>query len=213
MRTRILNIVDNLMTEEQLNTALNVLNNSGLIAFPTETVYGLGCDIENPLSIREIYSVKGRSFEKPLAAHISDISQVHSLCREIPDEFFKLAQFFLPGPLSIVLKKKKTVSDLLTAGLDTIGIRYPSNKVCSQLIKGFGRPLAATSANISGSISPINGKQVMEELNNRIPLLIDAGVTEEMTESTVISLTSEPMLLRKGSVPVESIESVLGVKL
>jgi L-threonylcarbamoyladenylate synthase len=138
------------------------------------------------------------------------LEQVELFCEEIPDEFYLLAKKFLPGSLSVVLRKKKSVSDLLTAGLDTVAIRFPGNEMAIDLIESFGRPLAATSANISGGKSPSNAVQVYEELQDKIPLIIDGGETEEGKDSTVISLASKPAVLRHGVVPVSEIEEVLG---
>ncbi len=207
MKTKILAIDK---SNDVINNALNILGNSGVVAFPTETVYGLGADYSDELAIKKIFDVKGRSFAKPLAAHIASLEQVPLLCRDIPDDFYKLAKAFLPGPISIVLKKKKSVSNLLTAGFDTLAIRFPDNEIAIELINRYGKPLAATSANISGRKSPINAEDVYEELREKIPLIIDGGETSCKLESTVISLIEQPKILRPGAVRIEAIEDTLG---
>jgi L-threonylcarbamoyladenylate synthase len=196
--------------ENVINDAVEILRKSGVVAFPTETVYGLGCSYSDETAIKKIYDIKGRSFTKPLAAHIASLEQVAMLCQDIPESFYKLAEIFLPGPLSIVLNKKPFVSDMMTAGLNTLAIRFPKNDAALKLINAFGSPLAATSANISGGKSPYNALQVAEQLNGRIQLIIDGGETEEKTDSTVISLAGEPSLLRQGAVPVSEIEAIIG---
>ena len=196
-----------------IDEAVEILKNSGVVAFPTETVYGIGCDYSDEAALKKIYEVKGRSFTKPLAAHISKLDEVKILAEKIPDEFYKLAENFLPGPLSIVLNKRNSVSDIMTAGLDTVAIRFPANKTALDLISTFGKPLAATSANISGNKAPITAEDVSADLTGKIPLIIDEGKTSEKMESTVISLVNQPKLIRQGAVPVEEIENILGSKL
>ena len=204
----------NFNDDSSFASAVNILKQSGVIAFPTETVYGLGCNMYDDKAIEEIYKIKGREFNKPLSAHISLIDQVHQLSDDIPDEFYLLAEAFLPGPLAIILKKSKKVSNLMTANLDTIGIRFPDDAICNKLISMFGVPLAATSANISGNVSPITGENVMEQLNGKIPLLLDNGETKYKKESTIISLAGgEPQIIRIGAIKISQIESVLQIKL
>ena len=208
MQTRIVNINKNSIQE-----AIEILKNSGIVAFPTETVYGLGCDFSDTTALKKIFEVKGRSFSKPLAAHISKLEEVEMLADDIPNIFFELAEKFLPGPLSIVLKKKEGVSEIMTAGMNTVAIRFPSDNTAHQLISQYGKPLAATSANVSGRKAPISAKYVLAELNNKIPFIIDGGETKFKIESTVISLVDEPLLLREGAISVSKIEEVLKIKL
>ncbi len=208
MQTRIININKNSIQE-----AIEILKNSGIVAFPTETVYGLGCDFSDTAALKKIFEVKGRSFSKPLAAHISKLEEVEMLADDIPNIFFELAEKFLPGPLSIVLKKKEGVSGIMTAGMNTVAIRFPSDNTAHQLISQYGKPLAATSANISGRNGFISAKDILSEFDNKIPIIIDGGVTKYKIESTVISLVGEPLLLREGAISVSKIEEVLKIKL
>lgn len=208
MLTRIVNINKNSIQE-----AIEILKNSGIVAFPTETVYGLGCDFSDTTALKKIFEVKGRSFSKPLAAHISKLEEVEMLADDIPNIFFELAEKFLPGPLSIVLKKKEGVNEIMTAGMNTVAIRFPSDNIAHQLISQYGKPLAATSANISGRNGFISAKDILSEFDNKIPMIIDGGVTKYKIESTVISLVDEPLLLREGAISVSKIEEVLKIKL
>ena len=210
MQTKIVNFTKN---KNIITEAIDILRVGSVIAFPTETVYGIGCDFRNNEAIKKIYQIKGRSFDKPLAAHIGDFEQIKMLSDEIPDIFYRLAEVFLPGPLSIIIKKKQSVSDLMTSGLDTVAIRFPSNSFAIELIRNFGKPLAATSANISGGQSPVNSQEVYDQLSGKIPLIIDTGETIEKIASTVISIVGSPKILRVGAIKTEEIEAVLGQKL
>lgn len=196
-----------------IDEAVEILANSGVVAFPTETVYGLGCDYTDETALKKIFEVKGRSFNKPLTAHISKLEEIENLAEDIPNIFYRLADKFLPGPLSVILPKKNTVSDLMTSGLKTIAIRFPKNQTALNLISAYGKPLAATSANISGGISPLSAKEVLAELNSQIPLIIDDGETAEQKESTIISLVGQVEIIRQGAIPVEEIENILRRKL
>ncbi len=210
MQTKLVNFTKN---PNIITQAIDILNNSGVIAFPTETVYGIGCDFSKDTTVKKIYQIKGRAFNKPLAAHIGDFEQIKLLSDEIPDLFYRLAEAFLPGPLSIIIKKKNSVSDSMTSGFETVAIRFPANKCAIKLIKTYGKPLAATSANISGNKSPVNADEVFEQLNGKIPLIIDDGETINKIDSTVISLVGPPKILRIGAIEPEEIESVIGLKL
>lgn len=211
MKTEIINIVQD--QEYAKQRAINHLQKGEVIGFPTETVYGVGCDIFNIKAIEKIYKLKSRSSQKPLSAHIGHLDDVERLCSEIPDRFYILAKKFLPGPLAIILKKKKIVPDEATAGLSTIGIRYPDHKPITDIIREYGAPVAGTSANISGSKHSVNGKEVMNVFEGRIPLILDDGKTKYARESTVISLCEEkPKCFREGEVKIEQLEELLSVK-
>lgn len=198
-----------------LSKSNQCLKDGEVIAFPTETVYGLGAHIFQANAVMKIFEIKGRDFNKPMAAHISNLNQVELLAFDIPDEFYKLAEAFLPGALSIVLKKKPNVPDIVTAGFDTIAIRYPDNKIALELIENFGQPLAATSANISGKNSAKKVDEIVSEFRSIIPLIIDDGPTLYGIESTVISLVdiSKPRVFRQGQISLIDIESVLKRKI
>lgn len=207
MLTKILNIDKK---EIAISAAVEELNNSNVIAFPTETVYGIGCSIFDEEAIKKIYSIKNRDFAKPLGAYISNINQVYELCVNIPDDFFILSEKFLPGPLTIVLEKKSNIFDSVTAKLGTIGLRYSNNIILNEIISRFGMPLAGSSANISGSSSLSDAMSVYNELNGKIPLIIDAGTSKIGRESTVVSLAfGKISFIRIGAIPREEIMNCL----
>ncbi len=163
------------------------------------------------MAVSEIFKVKGRPQDNPLIAHISDISQIKKLAKDFPKSAQKLTKKFWPGPLTIVLKKKKVVSDIVTAGLDSVAIRMPNNKIALELIKQSKVPIVAPSANISGKPSPTTAKHVIEDLNNKISMIIDVGCCKVDLESTVIDFTSNTStILRPGYITKEDIEEVIG---
>ena len=190
--------------------AASLLKNGEVVAFPTETVYGLGALIFNPSAIHRIFQVKGRPTDNPLIAHISDFSQVSQIAIALPEDFHLLAKAFWPGPLTIVVRKHPLVPLIATAGLDSIGIRMPSHKMARQLISEIGHPLVAPSANLSGRPSPTDVQHVIEDLSDRIPAVLDGGRCEIGIESTVVSLLDEtPQILRPGCITKEDLEKVL----
>lgn len=206
MTTEIITLNDMLIDEGILNSIFEGYP----IAFPTETVYGLGAPISNNQGVKEIFRIKGRELTKPLAAHISNLEQVYGLSNAIPSDFFILAEHFLPGPLAIIIKKSDTIDELVTCGFDTISIRFPDSSIACQLIDMIGEPVAATSANLSGNLSATNAEAVYKELNGKIKYIIDGGITKYAQESTIISIISEiPVLLRNGVIKKSSIEEVL----
>ncbi len=196
--------------EKNLAEMCNLLRQGDILAFPTETVYGLGADIFNAQACKKIFVAKNRPAESPLTAHISDLSQVEKLCDNIPKQFYSLAEKFLPGPLSIILFAKPEIPSVVTANSGTLGIRFPDEKNCEALISSYGTPLAATSANISGKPSPINASFVMEDLAGKIAGVLDGGECKYKYESTIVSLTGElPIILRSGAISKEQLEEVL----
>jgi L-threonylcarbamoyladenylate synthase len=195
---------------DQIALAAEVLQKGELVAFPTETVYGLGAPIFNPEAIRKIYLAKGRPSDNPLIAHISSLDQIPQIARDIPPEFYLLAKAFFPGPLTVVLKRHPSVPSIVSGGLDTIAIRMPSHPIAQQLIKAVGQPLVAPSANLSGKPSSTTAQHVIADFEGKIGAVIDGGPTEFGVESTVVSLVAEPCLLRLGAIPQEAIEKVLG---
>lgn len=193
-----------------LKSCSDFLHNGEIIAFPTETVYGLGCDFFNEFAVKKIFEIKGREHNKPLTAHISDLKFIDDLAENIPYEFFLLAEKFLPGPLTIILKKNMSVPDIVTAGNDKIGFRFPDNQIAIDIINHFGKPLAATSANLSGQSPAIEIKDIINNFNNKIPLIIDGGLTIHKLASTVIDLSSKKFyILREGAISKFEIETVL----
>lgn len=194
-----------------LKKAARLLSRSSLVAFPTETVYGLGGNALDPNASLEIFKAKGRPSDNPLIVHISDICEVYSLAYDIPKSFFKLADAFWPGPLTIILKKSDIVPDSTTGGLPSVAIRMPSHPVARDLISACGFPIAAPSANSSGKPSPTSALHVKEDLDGKLPLILDGGECKIGIESTVLSLAEDkPLLLRPGAVTKEMIEEVIG---
>ena len=210
MVTRILKI-DKDNESKVIEEAGEVLKSGGLVAFPTETVYGLGGDALKEDAAHKIYSAKGRPSDNPLIVHIADLSALNELAYDIPDSAYKLADAFWPGPLTMIFKKKDIVPYGTTGGLDTVAIRMPSHPVAAKLIKDSGVYIAAPSANLSGRPSPTRAEHVIEDMDGRIDMIIDGGAIEIGIESTIIDMTSDvPMILRPGYVTADMIKKVLG---
>ncbi|MDD4878653.1 MAG: L-threonylcarbamoyladenylate synthase [Candidatus Nanoarchaeia archaeon] len=187
-----------------------IIKEGGLVAFPTETVYGLGADAFNSKAVEKIFEAKERPASKALIAHIADKKDVYKLSREVPKEAEMLMNKFWPGPLTIILKKSKIVPDAATAGLDTIAIRMPAHNVALALIREAKTPIAAPSANISGMPSPTDAEQVIEYMMGKIDVIIDSGDTDIGVASTVLDMTvNPPLILRQGALSKEEIEMVL----
>ncbi|WP_426610695.1 L-threonylcarbamoyladenylate synthase [Bradyrhizobium sp. McL0616] len=186
----------------------------GLVAFPTETVYGLGADAGNAVAIAHLYAAKGRPAFNPLIAHVADLSAARRIGRFDP-RALKLAEAFWPGPLTLVVPKTEgcPVADLATAGLDTVAIRIPAHPVAQAILRAFGGAVVAPSANISGHVSPTLAAHVESDLAGRIDLIIDGGPVEVGVESTIVGCLNAPMLLRPGGLSRERIEAVLGAPL
>jgi L-threonylcarbamoyladenylate synthase len=186
----------------------------GLVAFPTETVYGLGADASNPTAIAHLYAAKGRPSFNPLIAHVADLAAARRIGR-FDSRATKLAQAFWPGPLTLVVPRTDAcpVADLATAGLDTVAIRIPAHPVAQAILRAFGGAVVAPSANISGHVSPTLATHVESDLSGRIDLIVDGGPVEVGVESTIVGCFEAPMLLRPGGLPREHIEAVLGAPL
>ena len=195
--------------------AVRVLAAGGLVAFPTETVYGLGADATNGAAVARLYAAKGRPAFNPLIAHVTDAAAAQALARFDADAA-RLAAAFWPGPLTLVLPKSQTctVSELATAGLDSIAVRVPHHAVAQDLLAAFGRPVVAPSANRSGHVSPTTAAHVLGDLSGRVDLIVDGGPTPVGVESTIVACLGQafggPALLRPGGVPREAIEKLLG---
>jgi L-threonylcarbamoyladenylate synthase len=196
---------------DAIAAAARVLADGGLVAFPTETVYGLGADATNGAAVARLYAAKGRPRFNPLIAHVADFKAVRAVARLDADAEL-LAGVFWPGPLTLVLPKADgcPVSELATAGLDSIAVRVPDHPMALDILKAFGRPVVAPSANQSGHVSPTTAQHVLADLEGRIDLIVDGGPASVGIESTIVSCLGVPTLLRPGGVPRYAIERVLG---
>lgn len=193
-----------------LDEAARVLANGGLVAFATETVYGLGAVATDATAVARIFAAKGRPSVNPLIVHVADVGQARECVSEWPDEADRLAARFWPGPLTLVLRRSGRIPDIVTAGQPTVGVRCPAGPVAHGLIARCGRPIAAPSANRSNRLSPTRADHVWADLAGRIDLILDSGPTSVGLESTVVDLTSDPpRLLRPGPVDVEELEACL----
>lgn len=204
METRVYNVFDNCINAPYIKECAEILKNGGTVAFPTETVYGLGADAFNVSAVEKIYVAKNRPPVKPLSVCVSDIAMAESVA-VFNDNAKLLFNLYLPGPLTIVLPKKSCVPDIVTAGLNTVGIRVPSNTIARELVSLSGVPLALPSANLSGQGALTNGADVVEALNGRVDAIINAGETAVGAESTIISLVDKPEVLRVGAIPSEEL--------
>ncbi len=195
---------------EAMDIAGEALRNGALVAFPTETVYGLGANALMSLAVERIFLAKGRPAGDPLIVHIGDIDQLGSVAREIPDLAFELGRRFWPGPLTLVLKKSPRIPENLTAGLDTVAVRVPDHPVAAALLKAAEVPIAAPSANRFSRPSPTSARHVLDDLGDEIDILLDAGSTSIGVESTILSLVEEkPALLRPGGLSLEALSESL----
>jgi len=192
-------------------TAAEIIKNGGLVAIPTETVYGLGADGLNPEAVAKIFAAKGRPQDNPLILHITGPEQIELYCHHIPQAAYDLAQRFWPGPLTMVLPAKSCVPKCTTAGLPTVAVRCPDSEITREIIRRSGVPIAAPSANISGKPSTTTAKHVLHDHNGKIPLIIDGGASRVGLESTIVDLSEErPRLLRPGGITPEELKEVLG---
>lgn len=200
-------------TPDNIIIAAGVLKNGGLVAIPTETVYGLAADALNGKAVAKIFEAKGRPADNPLIVHIANFEDIErfKLVREIPESAFKLAKSFWPGPLTIIMKKGDVIPDEVSAGLDTVAIRLPSHPSARAIINAANIPLAAPSANLSGSPSPTTAQHVINDMDGKIDAVFDGGACSVGVESTVLTLAEgTPRLLRPGKVTLEELRSVLG---
>lgn len=210
MNTKLIRMDDQHIDEALVREAGNIIKNGGLVAFPTETVYGLGGDALNPLSSEKIYRAKGRPSDNPLIVHIADMEDLGFIVHEIPESAKKLAGMFWPGPLTMIFNKSDVVPKETTGGLDTVAVRMPVHPVARELIRAAGGYIAAPSANRSGRPSPTLAKYVMEDMDGRIEMIIDGGDVEIGLESTIVDLTvEEPTILRPGYITKQMLEAVL----
>lgn len=197
-------------SQETCSLASEILKSGGLVAFPTETVYGLGANALDRKAVLSIFAAKGRPADNPLIVHIHDSSQLEPLCI-VPDRAVPLMEAFWPGPLTILCEKKPVIPDEVTAGLPTVAMRMPSHPVARAMLQACNLPVAAPSANSSGRPSPTTAAHVLEDMNGKIPLIIDGGMCDVGLESTVLDLChGDPVILRPGGITREMISFVLG---
>ena len=187
------------------------LNNGHVVAIPTETVYGLAASIYNENAIEAIFKIKERPNNNPLIVHIKSIDQLTDVAIDIPEPALKLANHFWPGPLTLILKKQDKISNLITAGKNTVAVRVPDHPITHELLKHIDYPIAAPSANPFGSISPTCSKHVLDYFNNKINLILEGGICTKGIESTIIGFENETaVLFRHGALPINHIEKIIG---
>lgn len=206
------NLVDNLLTYPQIVEAAEKLKQNEVVGLPTETVYGLGGNAESDEAVRKIFAAKGRPADNPLIIHIAHFEQLSDFIERVPSHANKLMDAFWPGPLTIILKRKPgKLSELATAGLQTVGVRMPNHPVALAVIQASGLPIAAPSANLSGQPSPTTADHVYHDLRGRIAGIVDGGPTGVGVESTVVDCTTEiPVILRPGGITYEQLTAVVG---
>ena len=211
MTTEFLTITGTPADDEIIGRAAEVIKSGGLVAIPTETVYGLAGSALLEDSARKIYAAKGRPADNPLIVHIAKFEDLKPLVKEIPEKVKIMAEKFWPAPLTMIMKKSERISNVVSGNLDTVAVRMPKSEYARAIIDNCGLPLAAPSANLSGSPSPTNAKYVFDDMNGRIPLIIDGGACEIGVESTVITFAEEPpRLLRPGGVTLEEMTALIG---
>lgn len=208
--TRVFNL-DDVSRKERIREAAKIMVEGGLVAFPTETVYGLGADALNEKAVMQIFEAKGRPADNPLIVHVHSKESCRKLVRIIPEKASVLMDKFWPGPLTLVMERKDIVPDVTTGGLDTVALRVPENRIALQLIECAGVPVAAPSANLSGRPSPTTADHVLCDLSGRIDAIVDGGEVDIGLESTVVDVTSNiPVILRPGKVSKEDLEACIG---
>ena len=211
VKTEVLRINSKKPDDGIIERASSLIRSGEIVAFPTETVYGLGANALDPLAISKIYQIKGRPSDNPLIVHIGDLNMLSGLVSTISPREMRMIKKFWPGPITLIFKKSKSVPKITTGGLGTVAVRMPRNKIALALIKRSGLPIAAPSANLSGKPSPTNASHVKEDLNGKVKLILDGGKTEIGIESTVIDMTPRiPVILRPGGISKERIEDEIG---
>lgn len=200
-----------MLTADQTLRAGEILARGGIVAIPTETVYGLAASVYDLRAIENVFKAKGRPQDNPLIVHISELSQLETVAKNIPDEAWELARRFWPGPLTMVLDKQDSISEIVTAGFRTVAVRFPSHNTARAIIDAAGVPLAAPSANLSGSPSPTTAKHVYDDLNGKIDAIVDGGCCSVGVESTIIAMFERPFrLLRPGGITLEQLRGAVG---
>ncbi len=199
------------LTEHEIEQAASILTHGGLVGIPTETVYGLGANGLDPEAVSRIFLAKGRPQDNPLILHIPEASWLERYCRDIPAAAWTLAKAFWPGPMTMILPRKDIVPDVVTAGLDTVGMRCPSHPICRAILAKADVPVAAPSGNTSGRPSPTTAQHMLEDMDGKIDAIVDGGPCSVGVESSIIDLTcAPPRLLRPGGITLEQFRAVLG---
>lgn len=194
----------------QIRRAAGILRAGGLVAFPTETVYGLGADASSAKAVARLYAAKGRPADHPVIVHFADAARAFEWAREVPEPARRLAERFWPGPLTLILKRSERAKDFVTGGQDSVGLRVPSHSVAQELLREFGGGVAAPSANLFGNVSATTAAHVRDEM--KVDLVLDGGASEVGIESTIVDLSSGAVLLRPGRISGAEIEKLLQVK-
>lgn len=203
-----------MIDRQAIDAAARLLRNGELVAFPTETVYGLGADASNPAAIARLYALKGRPENHPVIVHVSDAAAAFEWAREVPEAARRLAQVFWPGPLTLILKRAPRALDCVTGGQDSVGLRVPSHPVAQALLRSFGGGIAAPSANRYGRISPTRARHVRDDFGHEAPLVLEGGESEIGIESSIVDCSgAQPVLLRPGHISPDRIEAALGGRL
>ena len=198
-----------IIEEDSIEKAADIIKEGGIVAFPTETVYGLGANALDGKAVKKIFAAKGRPADNPLIVHIADKKQIEALAAEITENAKKLIEAFMPGPFTVILKKSSIIPDEVSAGLDTVGIRFPENETARRFIAASGVPVAAPSANLSGKPSPTKAKHVIHDMTGRADAIINGGDCEVGVESTIVDASGEiPVLLRPGGITVDELRGV-----
>ncbi|MGH8303998.1 MAG: L-threonylcarbamoyladenylate synthase, partial [Steroidobacteraceae bacterium] len=198
-------------TQIEIETAVQALRDGELVAFPTETVYGLGANAQNPAAVRKIFAAKGRPETHPVIVHLDSPRFLHRWVREVPPGATRLAESFWPGPLTMVMPRAPNVHDVVTGGQDTVAIRVPAHPMAQQLLTAFGGGIAAPSANRFGRLSPTRAEHVREELGDSVRVILDGGECQVGLESTIVSFEGASVrLLRPGGVPAAQLREVVG---
>lgn len=210
METKIFKIDRNNIDETVMEHLGRIIASGGLVAFPTETVYGLGANAFDDEAVKSIYVAKGRPSDNPLIVHFADVDSIKTAVSELTEDAKLLLSVFAPGPLTVILKKSDKISKTVTAGLDTVAVRIPSDEIARELIKNAGVPIAAPSANLSGKPSPTTPKHVIDDMNGRVDAIIEGGDCSVGVESTVIDLSGNtPTILRPGGVTYDEIKELI----
>jgi len=198
-------------SNDNIKKAVDAIIKGEIVAFPTETVYGLGGDATNPIAVSKIFEAKDRPSFNPLIVHIANFDQLYDVAVVYDDKVLELVNKFWPGPLTIVLPKKDTIPDIVTAGHETVAVRMPANEIARKLIEFSGKPIAAPSANAFGFLSPTSAQHVEKQLGEKVSIILDGGTSNVGVESTIVEFTSDKIrILRPGGLAIESIEKTIG---